>query len=50
MDKAKFGFFNPSTETFMIVENVEEFKILVQKLVDQKRQEEELEFRKRLAH
>lgn len=37
MDKAKFGFFNPSTETFMVVENIEEFKVLVQKLIQQKK-------------
>ena len=50
MDKVKFGFFNPATETFLVVENAEEFRVLVERLTEQKREREEVEFRHRLMH
>ena len=41
MDKVKFGFFNPATETFLVVENTHEFRLLMERLSMQKREREE---------
>jgi hypothetical protein len=37
MDKSKFGFFNPATQTFMVIENVEEFNKLMSEVMRRQR-------------
>ena len=49
MDKPKVGFYNPSTQTFMIVESKNQFKNIMEILTQQKRRQEEEEFCHRLA-
>lgn len=50
MDKMKVGFFNPATGTFMVVENVNEFRSLMERLTAQRKCQQEVEFRRRLAN
>ena len=50
MDKTKLGFYNPSTQTFLIVESKQQFKNIMEILTEQRRRQEEEEFSHRLAH
>jgi hypothetical protein len=40
MDKSKFGFFNPATRTFMVIESVEEFNKLMGEVMRRQREQE----------
>lgn len=49
MDERKLGFFNPSTNTFIVIEQQEEFKKILQKLQIKQKQTLSNEFERRLA-
>lgn len=49
MDERKLGFFNPSTNTFIVIEEEEEFKKILQKLQIKQKQTFSNEFERRLA-
>ena len=40
MDKSKFGFFNPSTRIFMVIESAEEFNKLMVSVIKRQREQD----------